>query len=195
MGYFLDIENVERLTTILAQMGVPFFVISLLMQLIWAIKTLSSPTKLIFPATLAVSALTIFFILQSPWPIGDTVRAAYSLAAIVISIAVVGIFSAGRNAILQRQAANRLGALVACSGLLHLTYFSRLVETEYYEPGFVFLFFLVNTAVAVLFTYTTATSPVDLADSENDQQSARRQRQAKCKAQPQDQMVVSNKFQ
>ena len=81
MSHFLDIENVERLTTILSQMGVPFFVICLVMQLLWAIKTQTNPSKLIFPAALLLSVVVVVIVLQSPWPIGDSVRADLALAA------------------------------------------------------------------------------------------------------------------
>lgn len=164
MSHFLDIENVERLTTILSQMGVPFFVICLMMQLLWAIKTQTNPSKLIFPAALSLSVVVVVIVLQSPWPIGDSVRAAYSLAGFVISIAVAGILLGGKNAVLPRKWVDRLSAVVVCSGLIHLTYFSPLVQSAYYETGFVFLFFLFNTALAVLFTYT-ATAPTNVGQS------------------------------
>ena len=161
MSHFLDIENVERLTTILAQMGVPFFVICLMMQLLWAIKTQTNPSKLIFPTALLLSVVVVVIVLQSPWPIGESVRAAYSLAGFVMSIAVAGILLGGKNTVLQRKWVYRLSAVVVCSGLLHLTYFSPLVQSAYYETGFVFFFFLFNTALAVLFTYT-ATAPTNV---------------------------------
>lgn len=163
ISQFLDIENLVRLTTIVSQMGVPFFVISLVMQLIWAFRVQGSPAKFIFPITLAIGLTVAIVFWQWRWPVADPVRAAYSLAAFVVAVVVCFIFARGKNAIASRKWGNCLLALVLSAGLIHLSYFTQLAQYQHYDTVFVFLFFLCNTAMVVVHIYTSELGPTDLS--------------------------------
>ncbi len=151
---FLETENAGSLINIISQMGVPFFIISLMMQLVWANKTVIKPSKSIFLVSIFSSFVLISIFLQWGWPVIDKVRTAYSLAGFIVAFVVLGIFAVQKSAVMSREWTHYLSVILACSGLIHLTYFTRLAQHEYYEIVFVFFFFLFNTALVVVFTYT-----------------------------------------
>ena len=149
---FLDIENLVHLTTIVAQMGVPFFLISLAMQLVWASKLQGSSMKPLLPICLGLGAVIAIALWR--WQVTDPVQAAYSLAAFTVSILVLYIFASGKKPIVSNRWGNLLLLLIFAAGLIHLSYFSSILQFEYYDTGFVLLFFLCNTAMVVVYIHS-----------------------------------------
>ncbi|MDP2141985.1 MAG: LuxR family transcriptional regulator [Gammaproteobacteria bacterium] len=150
---FMEIDNVERVTTVVAQLGAPFYIVSLTMLLLWAARIQKQPAVSVLIITASVSAAAIVALLNWGPPVEDSVRAACSIVALVTSLSVVGTLVTGKQEIVKYKSRPLLIALAAAAGLIHLTTFTGLTGYAHYNSVFIFYFYLLNTAMVVVYTY------------------------------------------
>jgi len=151
----------ESIATTVSYLGTPFLAISLTMQLIWANHAQIRPSNAFVPFTLLLCVLAIALAISLNEIVADPIRAAYSICGFVVAVAVAGIFGIRKSVVVEPKWKSSLIGLVVLAGLLHLSYFTRLSESDYYKPAFAFLFFLFNTALALLFVYTAKAQRAD----------------------------------
>ncbi|OGT70279.1 MAG: hypothetical protein A3H44_01180 [Gammaproteobacteria bacterium RIFCSPLOWO2_02_FULL_57_10] len=150
---FMEMDNVERVATLVAQMGAPFFLISLAMLLLWVSRIQKRPATPALIVTIGVSTVAIVAFILWGEPLQDNVRAACSIIALITSLVVVGALVTGKQQIVKDKGRPLLIALTAAAGLIHLTTFTDLTAYAHYDSVFVFYFYLLNTAMVVLYTY------------------------------------------
>ncbi len=153
---FLDVSATDIGITTISQMGAPFLLISLLMLLLWFSSVLDHrPRHLVLPAVAIVSLLVLAF-LRWGWNVPELSRAANSIAGFSILTLIFAGLVFWKSKLESTESRHLILALSACSGLLYLSYFTSLVQHEFYEPVFAFLFFLFNTALAMEFVFATS---------------------------------------
>lgn len=154
LSHFVFIGNVIDQTTIIFQMGIPFFIISLIMQLLWAAKIRNMPPIGVIGIILFASLLSLlaFFITQNQT--FNDIQGAYSLVGFIFPATIIGVILHGEKITPNKQNLRLLVALIALGGLIHLSHFTPLVQYAYYEPLFILAFFLFSTAMAIVYIYT-----------------------------------------
>ncbi|MDP2126792.1 MAG: helix-turn-helix transcriptional regulator [Pseudohongiella sp.] len=153
---YMQIDNVERVATLLAQMGAPFLMVSLVMLLVWASRLQKQPVAPVLLVTAVASGVFFLALLQWGWPIRDGVSRVGSVMAMMSSLALVGLLISGRQPVLNAEGRVWVIALAAAAGLIHLGMFTSLTAFKYYDSVFAFLFYLFNTAMVVVYCYQAA---------------------------------------
>ncbi len=152
---FADTPNVEAIASIVAMLGIPFFVVSLMMLLVWAaaVQEMSVKVLVLLPPVICIGDVLLF--LQMGESSEVAARSAYSLTGFLSLAVVAGILVIGKARILDKGLEKLLLPLIASAGVIHLSYLTPLAQNAYYEIAFVLMFFLSNTAFAVFYTYLT----------------------------------------
>jgi DNA-binding CsgD family transcriptional regulator len=162
---FMQIENVEWVATLLAQMGAPFLIVSLAMLLVWAARLQKQPLAPVLLVTAGVSTLSYLVLYLSGWPLDISVTAVSSIAAIVSSLVLIGLLLTGQQSVLKKHGKLWLVLLVGATGLIHVVMFTPLTSYRYYDSAFVLAFFLFYTAIVVVYCYmaTEELAPLSLS--------------------------------
>jgi len=146
-------DNVERVATLVFNMGAPFFVVSLTMLLFWAARVQKRAFVVLLAATVIGSALVTAAVLYTGQSPRDAVRVALSSVALVACLVVAGTLATGKQQIVKDKGSLLLIALMSAAGLIHLTAYTPLSTLTHYDSVFVFYFYLFNTAMVVVYTY------------------------------------------
>ncbi len=150
---FLQMDNVESVATLVAQMGAPFLLISLIMVLLWVARVQQRSWLLLLGISIGGGAAV--FASQYLWagPLMDGVRLFCSSLAMVSLLVVAATLATGKQEIVTDKGRRLLIALAAAAGLMHLTVFSSLTDYQHFDTVFVLYFYLLNTALVVVYTY------------------------------------------
>lgn len=161
-------DNVEWVATLLARMGAPFFVVSQLMWLIWAVRVQQLPARRVVLGVAVASSVVVT--VYSLWgqPVHDSFRMACSVLALVTALCVVSILIIGRQQIVSRDRRFVLIALALAAGLVHLSLFTPLAGHRHFDSAFVLAFYLFNTAAVVVYCYHATEEQVQAALSLDD---------------------------
>jgi DNA-binding CsgD family transcriptional regulator len=153
----MDMENVERVATLVAQMGAPFYLVALLMLVLWTARIHERAAAPLLGFVAAVSVLLTVGAMQ--WAPGttDPVRVLCSVAAFVASLVLGLVLLSGHQPqavpVIKPEGRRWLLALTAAAGLIHLTALTPLHSLAFYDALFVLAFYLFNTALVVVYTY------------------------------------------
>jgi DNA-binding CsgD family transcriptional regulator len=150
-----DTDGTDIGSTVISQMGAPFLLLGLLLLLIWSAIVIGSHVRAIAAVAIAVTSGLVLLFIQSGWNVADTVRATNSIVGFCIPAIVFLGFTLWKSKLVTLESRNLILSLCACSGLIHLSYFTSLVHHPLYETLFVFFFFLFNTVLAIEFAYAT----------------------------------------
>lgn len=150
---FFAIDNAESVARIVAYMGMPFFLLGLLMLLVWSCRLQQRTVGWIVAGVVVLCVFGAYVIWLTGLPTNDTVRGAWSLSGLIVYFAVLAVLALGKPSYVQPGSALALQALVAAAGLIHASYFTALALSPLYEIGFVILFFLFNAALVVFYVY------------------------------------------
>ncbi len=148
----IEMENIERVISLVAQLGAPFFTVSLAMLLLWAAHIQKRPVAPLLISTVCVSLAAILVFVQWETPGQDSMRRAASIIAITSSLVVCVVLSTGRQKIVK-HGQPLLISLAAAAGLIHLSTFTDLITYPHYDSVFLFFFYLFNTAMVIVYTY------------------------------------------
>lgn len=165
---FFAIDNADTVARVVAYMGMPFFLLGVLMLLVWSCKLQQRAAGLIVTGVVLLSALGAYVIWLTGLPTNDVVRGAWSFSGLLAYAAVLMVLALGQPNYVQRGSEVTLQGLVALAGLIHVSYFTSLALSPLYEIAFVILFYLLNAALVVFFVYraprTQAPSQEGFAD-------------------------------
>lgn len=154
---FMDMENVERVAALVAQMGAPFFLVALLMLLLWTARIHGRAAAPLLGFASAGSVLLMAVALQWAPGTSDPVRVLCSVAAMVTSLVLVLALLSPRQPaagpVIKPEDRRWLVALSAAAGLIHLTALTPLHTLAHFDALFVLAFYLFNTALVVVYTY------------------------------------------
>jgi DNA-binding CsgD family transcriptional regulator len=150
---YMQIDNVERVATLLAQMGAPFLMVSLVMLLAWAARLQKQQVVPVLLVTVITSAAIFLALQQSGWPIKDSVGSVCSIMAMMSSLALLGLLISGRQPVLSTAGRIWVIVLAAAAGLIHLGMFTSLPTLMHYDSVFALMFYLFNTAMVVVYCY------------------------------------------
>jgi len=154
---FMEVENVERVATLVAQMGAPFYLVALLMLVLWTARIHERAAAPLLGFVAAASVLLTIGAMQWAPGTADPVRVLCSVAAFVASLALGLVLLSGRQPqagpVIKPEGRRWLLALTAAAGLIHLTALTPLHSLAHYDALFVLAFFLFNTALVVVYTY------------------------------------------
>ncbi|MDP3516240.1 MAG: helix-turn-helix transcriptional regulator [Pseudohongiella sp.] len=150
---FMEIENIEWVATLLAQMGAPFLLVSLVMLLVWAARLQKQPALPLLLLTAGLSAAIFSGLYFSGWPIKDSVTGVCSILAMVSALSLLVILFKGKQAVVSEVGKRWLIVLAAGAGLIHLGMFTPLGAYQHYDSIFAFVFYLFNTAMVVVYCY------------------------------------------
>lgn len=151
----MDRTDLLDFNPLISQLGAPFFNLALLMLLLWCANILQLKNRVVIPITLALCIVfSIAFVLWG-WTVEDSVRAVNSLIGFLVLAIIFGCIALGKNHSLPAESRKLILALSACAGLLHLTYFTSLVDQQGYEAAFALGYFLFNTSLAIEFIHAT----------------------------------------
>ena len=153
---FIDSSESDISLAVISQMGAPFLLLSLLMSMIWFSVIVDSRSRHTVISAVAITTIIALAFLRWGWTVPDMMRATNSIAGFSIFAMIFAGLLVWKSKLLSTESHNLILALAACSGLLHLTYFTSLVRHEYYEPIFALLFFLFNTVLVIEFVYSTS---------------------------------------
>lgn len=149
----MEMENVERVATLVARMGAPFLFVSLIMLLLWASRVQKRAAMPLLFITASVSAIAIAAVVKWGGAQQDDVRAASSIIACITALVVVATLVTGKQVFVKNKGRTLILALTAAAGLVHLTAFTSLADYPHYNSVFVLYFYLFNTAMVVVYTY------------------------------------------
>jgi DNA-binding CsgD family transcriptional regulator len=150
---FFAIDNAEAVARVVAFMGMPFFLLGVLMLLAWGCKLQQRSLAWILSGVILLSVLGAYVIWLTGLPTNDVVRGAWSFSGLVAYCAVLAVLASGTPSYVQRGSELPVQALVAGAGLIHVSYFTPLALSPLYEIGFVILFYLLNSALVVFYVY------------------------------------------
>jgi len=150
---FMAMDNVERVATLVARMGAPFYLVSLTMLLLWVSRVQQRPAMAVLISTFCLSALVTAGMVWSGATYRDSVQVALSSISLVTAVVVAGVLVTGKQHIVSKPGHAALVALVVAAGLIHLTTFTPLSSFAHYDSVFVLCFYLFNTAMVVVYTY------------------------------------------
>jgi len=154
---FMEMENVERVAALVAQMGAPFFLVALLMLVLWTARIHERAAAPLLGFAAAASVLLMAAALQWAPGTDDPVRALCSVAAFVASMLLATALLAGGKAparpVVRPEGRRWLLALTVATGLIHLTALTPLHTLAHFEALFVLAFYLFNTALVVVYAY------------------------------------------
>jgi DNA-binding CsgD family transcriptional regulator len=150
---FMQIENVERIAQLLAQMGAPFLLVSLAMLLVWAARLQKRPVIPVLLLTAGSSATIVLALVWSGWSLADSLSSLGSVVAITSTLVLLGVLLTGKQRFISRSGKRWLMMLIIASGIMHLLIFTPLTAFQHFNGVFAFLFYLVNTAMVVIYCY------------------------------------------
>lgn len=150
---FMQIENVERIALLLAQMGAPFLLVSQAMLLVWAARLQKRSVIPVLLLCAGSSAAIVLALVWSGWSLADSLSSLGSVVAITSMVVLLGVLLTGRERFIRRSGKRWLMMLVFASGIIHLFVFTPLTAFQHFNGVFAFLFYLVNTAMVVIYCY------------------------------------------
>jgi len=150
---FFAIENAETVARVVAYMGMPFFLLGVMMLLIWSCKLQKRAVGWVLAGVILTSILGAYVIWLIGLPTNDVARGAWSLSGLIAYFAVLAVLALGTPNSAQRGSELPLQALVAAAGLIHASYFTPLALSPLYEIGFAILFYLFNAVLVVFYVY------------------------------------------
>lgn len=154
---FMDVENVERVATLVAQMGAPFFLVALLMLLLWTARIHERALAPLLGLAMAASMLLMVAAMRWAPGTADPVRVLCSVAAFVVAMLLAAQLLAGRappaKPVVKPEGRRWLPVLSAAAGLIHLTTLTPLYGLAHFDVLFALAFYLFNTALVVVYTY------------------------------------------
>jgi DNA-binding CsgD family transcriptional regulator len=150
---FMQIENVERIALLLAQMGAPFLLVSLAMLLVWAARLQKRPVIPLLLLTAGSSGVIVLALVWSGWSVADSLSSLGTVVAMTSTLALLGVLLTGKQPFISRSGKRWLMMLIFASGIIHLTIFTPLTAFQHFNGVFAFLFYLLNTAMVVIYCY------------------------------------------
>lgn len=150
---FMQIENVERIALLLAQMGAPFLLVSLAMLLVWAARLQKRPVIPLLLLTAGSSATIVLALVWTGWSVADSLSSLGSVVAITSMLVLLGVLLTGKQPFISRSGKRWLMMLIFASGFMHLLIFTPMTAFQHFNGVFTFLFYLVNTAMVVIYCY------------------------------------------
>lgn len=150
---FMDIENVERVATLVAQMGAPFYLVSLGMLLLWTARVHERRAAPLVACSVALSVILILFTWQTGIALKDTISTLGSLLALSVSLVLFVVLVGTRVSIVKPQGRPWVLTLAATAGLMHLSEFMPFADGAQFDTVFVLFFYLFNTALVVVYAY------------------------------------------
>jgi DNA-binding CsgD family transcriptional regulator len=150
---FMQIENIERIALLLAQLGAPFLLVSLSMLLVWAARLQKRP---VIPVLLLSAGFSVAIVLALAWSGGSLASSLSSLGsvfAITSTLTLLGILLTGKQPFISQRGKRWLVMLMFASGIIHLLIFTPLTAFQHFNGVFAFLFYLFNTAMVVVYCY------------------------------------------
>lgn len=147
------IDNAESVARVVAYMGMPFFLLGVMMLLIWSCKLQRRTVGWTLAGVIVLSASGSYAIWLTGLPINDVVRGVWSLSGLITYCAVLAVLAFGKQSYVQHGSELPVQALVGVAGLIHASYFSVLALSPLYEIGFVIVFYLFNAALVVFYVY------------------------------------------
>lgn len=150
---FMDMDNVERVATLVARMGAPFLLVGLTMLLLWASRVQQRPAMPVLVTTFCLSALITAGVIWWGATLRDSVQVALSSLALVSALVVAVLLVTGKQHIVREPGRVVLVALAVAAGLIQLSAFTPLSSYAHYDSMFVLCFYLFNTAMVVVYTY------------------------------------------
>jgi DNA-binding CsgD family transcriptional regulator len=154
---FMEIDNLERVARLLAQMGSPFYLGALVMLLLWTARVHERAAGPLFGLAVATSAVLLLLLQGVGWTGADLLHRLGAAFAVAVAGLQTLVFLQGRQRapapVVTPQGLPWLCGLAALAGLIHLPALSPLRTVAYFEALFLPVFFLVNTALVVVYTY------------------------------------------
>ena len=150
---FMQIENVERVALLLAQMGAPFLLVSLTMLLVWAARLQTRPVIPLLLFTAGSSVTVVLALVWSGRSIEGSLSSLGSVVAMTSSLALLVVLLTGKQPFISQAGKRWLIILVAASGFIHVFVFTPLTAYPHFNGVFAFLFYLFNTAMVVIYCY------------------------------------------
>lgn len=151
---FFVIDNVESVADVISWLGTPFFFIAVIMQLLWACRLQQRNATLWVSAVSAVSVATVLLYFNADWLGQNPVRSVWSIVGVVFAWAITSVLFFTTGNALRAVRSQYLLALSVATGLIHLSYFSSLTQSSFYEFSFAVLFYASHSAFAVLYVYS-----------------------------------------
>lgn len=149
----IQINNIEWVTRLLAQMGAPFLLISQLMLQVWAARLQKRAVLPVLLLTAGFSVGVIVVLYAMGWPVDDSITGVCSVAAMTSALAVLVLMLSGRQTVVSTEGRIWIPALAAGAGIIHLGMFTPLTSYQHYDSLFALLFYLFNTALVVVYCY------------------------------------------
>lgn len=154
---FMEIDNVERVAGLLAQMGAPFYLVALSMLLLWTARVHERPAGPLFALAVAGSGVLLWQLQSAGWSGADLVHRFGAAFAVAVAGLQTLVFLQGRQGACTPVVTPRglpwLCSLAALAGLIHLPALSPLRTLPYFDALFLPVFFFANTALVVVYTY------------------------------------------
>jgi DNA-binding CsgD family transcriptional regulator len=154
---FMDIDNVERVAGLLAQMGAPFYLGALVMLLLWTARVHARPAGPLFGLVAACSSVMLLLLQMLGWTGADLLhRLGASVAVAVAGLQALVLLQGRQRAstpVVTPRGLPWLCALAALAGLIHLPALSPLRTLASFDALFLPVFFFANTALVVVYTY------------------------------------------
>lgn len=148
-----QMENVERVATLVAQLGAPFLIVSMIMLLVWTARVQQRNWLLLMSISIGTSAIIYASLHFLGLSTTNPVRVFCSCLALVTSLLVALTLATGQQQIATSQGQRLLIALVGAAGLIHVTTFTPFADSRHFDSVFVLYFYLLNTAMVVVYTY------------------------------------------
>jgi DNA-binding CsgD family transcriptional regulator len=154
---FMEIDNVERVARLLAQMGAPFYLVALGMLLLWTARVHERAAGPLFALAAAGSAVLLVLLQGLGWTETDIVQRVGGAFAIAVAGVQTLVLLQGRQAaptpVVRAEGLPWLCTLALLAGLIHLPALSPLRPLPYFDAVFLPVFFFANTALVVIYTY------------------------------------------
>ncbi|PCH59173.1 MAG: hypothetical protein COC19_07455 [SAR86 cluster bacterium] len=168
LARYLPLETAQNVSGVVAVLATPFLLIGEVMLLGWAISQLKQPPRWLFMASLAfiIGLASVCYSLIPAQPhasVTAMARPLVSLMTVFITALVAVILITPFSNNLNQPRARGFLALIALSGVIHLSQFSQLADMAYFETLFAFAFFFSNTAAVLVYIYSADFKPTDSA--------------------------------
>lgn len=152
LGYF-RFDNAPQISGIVTLLGTPFLIIGLCCLLAWACRLQQRPVLAVLALVLCSDALLGLLLLDATAPMLNNVRTQWSLAGGLLTSSTCLVLATGRQPFADAQGTRGILAVLALCALLYLSYFTPLPRLAYYESAFAIAFFLLGSALPVLYVY------------------------------------------
>lgn len=150
---FVQIENIEWVALLLAQLGAPFLLVSLTMLLVWAARLQKRPVIQLLLFTAGTSVTVVLALVWSGRSIESSLSSLGSVVAMTSALVLLGVLLTGKQPFISPIGKRWLIILVAASGSIHVFVFTPLTDYQHFNGVFAFLFYLFNTAMVVIYCY------------------------------------------